>query len=110
MKPSLLHTLLELGHNTSQNLEFAHNDQATSYGEETITETNLLELRRRLPEQVKVRTFSKVKESHVTGADWEWHIIGSIWTLKLRVQAKRVRSSGAILKLDGKLRMPQIHK
>ena len=25
------------------------------------------------------------------GADWEWHLIGQVYTLKLRVQAKRVR-------------------
>jgi len=102
---------LKLGHSTSQNLGFAYTDSATSYGEETITETNLLEFRRRHPDTVKVHSFSKQKESHVTGADWEWHIIGSAWTLKLRVQAKRVTKSGAIIKLDkqaAKAPKPQI--
>lgn len=97
---SLMLTLLELGHLTSKNLGFAYADQKTSYGEETITETNLLALRRRHPTQVNVFSFSKQKESHVTGADWEWHIVGKVLTLKLRVQAKRVTKRGTISKLD----------
>lgn len=108
---SFLHTLLELGNATSQNLGFAYADPITSYGEETITETNLLEMRRRHPKTVKVYSFSKQKESHITGADWEWHIIGRALTLKLRVQAKRITKTGAIIKLDGqasKAPLPQI--
>jgi hypothetical protein len=111
MLPSLLLTLLELGHDTSQNLGFAYADQHTSYGEETITETNLLAFRRRHPIQVHVVSFSKKKESHITGADWEWHIIGNALTLKLRVQAKRITKTGKIGKLDGqasKAPSPQI--
>ena len=84
-------TLLDLGDATSRNLEFSHrHDVAVSYGEETITETNLLELRRRHPELVRIRTFPKHREAK-TGADWEWHIIGRKLTLKMRVQAKRVQ-------------------
>lgn len=111
MTPSLLHTLLELGHNTSQNLGFAYSDPATSYGEETITETNLLEIRRRHPHQVKIYSYSKREESHITGADWEWHIIGRVRTLKLRVQAKRITRKGKIIKLHHQATMapkPQI--
>ncbi|SCB41162.1 DUF6615 family protein [Rhizobium lusitanum] len=94
---SLLHTLLELGHSTSQNLEFAHSpDVKVSYGEETITETNLLEIRRRHPHKVTLLTFSKSQESKNTGADWEWHIIGKVYTLKMRVQAKRIHKAGGI--------------
>jgi len=94
---SLLHTLLELGHSTSQNLEYAHlPDVKVSYGEETITETNLLEIRRRHPDKVKLLTFSKSQESKNTGADWEWHIIGQVYTLKMRVQAKRIHKAGGI--------------
>lgn len=102
---SLLHTLLELGHSTSKNLEFAHSPEVKiSYGEETITEMNLLEIRRRHPEKVTLLTFSKSQESKNTGADWEWHIIGKIYTLKMRVQAKRVHKAGGIgnLKQMGK--------
>ena len=53
-------TLLELGDATSRNLEFSHRDDVSvSYGEETITETNLLEIRRRHPKRVYLHTFSK---------------------------------------------------
>jgi hypothetical protein len=102
---SLLHTLLELGNSTSRNLEFAHSpDVKVSFGEETITETNLLEIRRRHPDNVKLLTFSKSQESKNTGADWEWHIIGRVYTLKMRVQAKRIHKAGGIgnLKQMGK--------
>ena len=40
---ALLHTFLELGDAVSRNLAFAHaNDDKISYGEKTVTETNLL--------------------------------------------------------------------
>jgi hypothetical protein len=98
---SLLHTLLALGNATSENLAFAHLPNVNvSYGEETITETNLLEIRRRHPDRVTLRTFSKAKESGTTGADWEWHIIGRVFTLKMRVQAKRIHKAGGIGNLN----------
>ena len=54
---------------TSRNLEFSHRDDVwVSYGEETITETNLLEIRRWHPKRVYVRTFSKPLEAKM-GAD-----------------------------------------
>lgn len=91
MKGSLTQSLLELGHSTSQNLGFAHKpDVDVSYGEETITESNLLELRRRHPNVIDLKTFSKFKEAR-NGADWEWHIIGRARTLRMRVQAKRLQ-------------------
>ena len=89
--PSLLWTLLELGDATSRNLEFAHRrDVFVSYGEETITEQNLLEIRRRYWPYTHVRTFPRREEAK-NGADWEWHLIGRVRTLKMRVQAKRVQ-------------------
>jgi hypothetical protein len=93
---NLLRTLLDLGHATSQNLDFAHRNESISFGEETITEMNLLEIRRRHPRQVQIRTFPKTQESAETGADWEWQIIGLRHTLKMRVQAKRVNKRGSI--------------
>ena len=88
---NLVKTFLELGDATSRNLKFSHRpDVYVSYGEETITETNLLEIRRRHSDRVHLETFSKKKESQ-SGADWEWHIIGNSLTLKMRVQAKRTR-------------------
>ena len=92
--PDIITTFLELGDATSHNLEFAHGrDVSVSYGEETITENNLLEIRRRHPQLVYIRTFPKQKESKC-GADWEWHIIGRRYTARMRVQAKRVQRNG----------------
>ena len=89
--PTLVETLLELGDATSRNLEFAHrHDVFVSYGEETITEQNLLEIRRRHQHQIHVKTFPRREEAK-NWADWEWHIIGTLATLKMRVQAKRVQ-------------------
>lgn len=99
MRGSLLHSLLELAHATSQNLGFAHRDDVhVSYGEETITETNLLELRRRHPAIITLNTFGKKKEAK-NGADWEWHIIGRRRKFRMRVQAKRLQK-------DDKLKIP----
>ncbi len=89
----LTRTFLDLGDATSRNLEFSHREDVfVSYGEETITESNLLEIRRRHPQLVRVRTFPKRQEA-TNGADWEWHLIGRKRTLKMRVQAKRVQSN-----------------
>jgi len=92
----LTDTLKHLGDATSRNLEFSYRpDVPVSYGEETITESNLLELRRLHPDVVHLHTFSKHQESRI-GADWEWHIVGRRRTLKLRVQAKRVQRNGVL--------------
>lgn len=83
-------TLKRLGDATSRNLAFSYLPNVpVSYGEETITESNLLELKRRHSDLVYLHTFSKHAESKV-GADWEWHIVGRRRTLSMRVQAKRV--------------------
>jgi hypothetical protein len=93
VRGSLLRSLLELAHATSQNLGFAHCPKVrVSYGEETITETNLLELRRRHPSIITLNTFAKKKEALI-GADWEWHIIGRHRTFRMRVQAKRLQKN-----------------
>jgi hypothetical protein len=64
MHTALLNSLLQLAHATSQNLEFAHRKGVNvSYGEETITETNLLELRRRHPGVITLQTFGKKVEA-----------------------------------------------
>ena len=102
MKSSLAATFLELGDSTSRNLQFSHQvDVPVSYGEETITEMNLLEIRRRHPKRVFIRTFSKAVEA-MTGADWEWHIIGRKHTAKMRVQAKRLQCND-VLRLKHKV-------
>jgi hypothetical protein len=92
--PNIVATFLELGEATSHNLEFAHRrNVSVSYGEEAITENNLLEIRRRHPRLVHLETFPKWREARC-GADWEWHIIGQKYTLRMRVQAKRVQRNG----------------
>ena len=56
----LQQTLLALGDETSRNLEFAHRDDVfVSYGEETITEHNLLEIRRWNSRITHIKTFHK---------------------------------------------------
>ena len=96
-------TFLELGDSTSRNLEFSHRDDVfVSYGEETITEINLLEIRRRHPGLIHLQTFTKPREAQ-NGADWEWHIVGRKYTFKMRVQAKRLQSN-CILKVNHKVR------
>lgn len=103
MKSTMTATLLRLGDSTSRNLEFTHcPDVWVSYGEETITESNLLEIRRRNPELVRIRTFPKREEAK-SGADWEWHIVGRRRTIKMRVQAKRVQRNG-VLKVRHKVK------
>ena len=67
-----------------------------------ITETNLLEIRRRHPRLVRVRTFPKPLEAK-NGADWEWHVVGRRRTLKMRVQAKRLQRNG-VLKVRHKVK------
>lgn len=96
MNPPVVTTLLELADATSHNLRFAHRpDVRLSYGEETITETNLLEITRRHPQRTRLQMFSKHQEA-LNGADWEWRIIGSRRTLKMRVQAKRLQRNDVL--------------
>ena len=102
MIPIITTTFLELGDATSRNLAFSHRGNVlVSYGEETITESNLLEIRRRHPEHVYIRTFTKAEEA-LKGADWEWHIIGRKRTAKMRVQAKRIQCND-ILRIKHKV-------
>ena len=103
MKLETALTFLKLGDATSRNLAFSYEDDVwVSYGEETITETNLLEIRRRHPKLVRIFTISKRMEAK-NGADWEWHIVGRRHTLKMRVQAKRIQRNG-ILKVKHKVK------
>lgn len=89
-------TLKHLGDTTSRNLDFSYRPNVpVSYGEETITESNLLELRRRHSDVVHLRTFSKFQESK-NGADWEWYIVGKIRSLAMRVQAKRLQRNNVL--------------
>ena len=96
MNPPVVTTLVELADATSHNLDFAHRPGVrVSYGEETITETNLLEITRRHPQRTRLQMFSKHQEA-LNGADWEWHIVGRRRTLKMRVQAKRLQCNDVL--------------
>lgn len=59
-------------------------------GEETLTDINLLELKRRLPTFIYVEKFTRYREGRDTGADWEWWISSHDEWLGLRVQAKKL--------------------
>ncbi len=89
----LCFTFQNLADRTWRAIADAH-QAGLSYGEETITETNLLHLRRYHPYQVRVRAFSKQKEEPATGADWEWWIGGRGRWFGMRVQAKRIKYPG----------------
>ena len=91
MIPPLLETFLRLGHSTSVDLGFAHGSTSIGFGEETITETNLLALQRL--DQIFIQAFCKRREAK-NGADWEWRILGDSHGLRMRVQAKRVDRHG----------------
>ena len=103
MKFDIAATFAEMGDATSRNLAYSQEEGVgVSYGEETITETNLLEIRRRHPTLVRLHTFSKHVEAQ-NGADWEWHIVGRKRTLSMRVQAKRVQRD-KVLKIKHKVK------
>lgn len=94
---TLLHTFLELGDAVSRNLAFAHaNEGRISYGEETITETNLLEILRWHGDRgTQLTAVSKGHEAKI-GADWEWVVVGKEYTFFMRVQAKRTKRDGRL--------------
>ena len=94
---TLLYTFLELGDAVSRNLSFAHaNDGKISYGEETITETNLLEiLRWHASNGTQLTAISKGQEAKI-GADWEWVVVGRKFSFFMRVQAKRTKKNNTL--------------
>jgi hypothetical protein len=65
----------------------------TPYGEETITETLLLDLRLELGLRLAVTPYTKYQESRLTGADWEWWFCDGIGRRMygMRVQAKKLK-------------------
>lgn len=60
-------------------------------GEESITDWLLYELSRNIP-PLKYKKFTKHQEAQVTGADWEWWFVGAKQSLRLRIQAKKLKS------------------
>lgn len=94
MRGSLLYSLLELGHATSENLAFTYRPRIRmNYGEDVIADINLLELRRRHPSQIQLYTFGSKRDSR-TLPDSEWHLIGRARQLRMRVAATRLQQNG----------------
>ena len=87
---SLCKSFVILAHYTSCDLRHAW-ASGLLFGEETITERNLLELKRRHPKSVVLQSFTKSQEA-ANGADWEWWFVDrpSLTGFPIRVQAKRL--------------------
>lgn len=77
------------------NLMFAGEIAGISISETTLTELNLLEIKRRHPTKVYIQKFSQQDEGKRTGADWEWWIGSNSQWLGIRVQAKRLKDKNA---------------
>lgn len=69
----------------------------TPLGEETLTETLLLDLRQELGSYLEVNTFTKWEESRRSGADWEWWFCDGAGErmFGMRVQAKKLKLTRA---------------
>jgi hypothetical protein len=63
--------------------------------EESITESYLYRLAQAVP-TVRYLSFSRWEEARRTGADWEWWFIMPTRALRLRVQAKKLRTRARI--------------
>lgn len=61
-----------------------------SVGEESITDWLLFDLSAKV-NGLKYIKFTKPQEARKTGADWEWWFVGNQVSLRLRIQAKRLR-------------------
>jgi hypothetical protein len=67
-------------------------------GEETITETLLLDLRVALGCYLEIEPFTKYQESRRTGADWEWWFCDGLGQRMygMRVQAKKLKYKAGV--------------
>src|SRR6056297_1942797 len=61
-----------------------------SVGEESITDWLLYDLSAKVG-SLKYFKFTKHQEARKTGADWEWWFVGNQLSLRMRIQAKRLR-------------------
>ncbi len=61
-----------------------------SVGEESITDWLLYDLSAKVS-GLKYVKFTKPQEARITGADWEWWFVGNQQSLRMRIQAKRLR-------------------
>lgn len=88
----LCQTFVQLASRTWNRLELG-SSYGISQNEETITENNLLDLKARHPQKVKIRTFTKHEEAK-NGADWEWWIGAPDGWVGMRLQAKKLKAQG----------------
>lgn len=86
---SLCRSFVQIGHETSRDLRHAF-ASGLQYGEETLTESNLLKLKRRHPRTIAIQSFKKHEEV-INGADWEWWFVSrqDMTGFPIRVQAKK---------------------
>ncbi len=64
-----------------------------SVGEESITDWLLYTLSSNIA-PLKYKKFTKHQEARTTGADWEWWIVGASQSIRLRIQAKKLKPKG----------------
>jgi hypothetical protein len=88
MNARLCGSFLELSSQTWDRLGAAW-QTGLAWSEETNTESLLLALRQRHPNEVKIVAFSKRREAYI-GADWEFWIGATGAWVGMRVQAKRI--------------------
>jgi hypothetical protein len=63
-----------------------------SVGEESITDWLLYTLSSNIA-SLKYKKFTKHQEARTTGADWEWWIVGENQSIRLRIQAKKLKAN-----------------
>ncbi|GEM49780.1 DUF6615 family protein [Deinococcus cellulosilyticus] len=93
-----------------QTLEEAH-ELDFALGEETLTETLLLQLKRMKNPAIQVVPYNKTEES-LNGADWEWWIQDGSSYHRVAVQAKKISRNGrykSFIHEVGAAKTPQIH-
>ena len=61
-----------------------------SVGEESITDWLLYTLSSNIA-SLKYKKFTKHQEARTTGADWEWWMVGRRKSIRLRIQAKKLK-------------------
>src|SRR4051812_22530357 len=59
-------------------------------GEETLTDLNLIEVKRAVSALIYTEKFTRYREGRETAADWEWWIADTQGWLGLRIQAKKL--------------------
>ncbi|RXT14873.1 DUF6615 family protein [Ammoniphilus sp. CFH 90114] len=98
MRNELLYKCFKQGSRSIWNQFGDFTEKGFSVGEETITETTLLDLVKKMPNlmlsrkfEAAIKPFNKAEERD-NGADWEWYIIDGEEWIKFLVQAKKLKT------------------